>query len=398
MRAWLRRHYENITLGEINTNVGRWDVALSAVLMLMSIVHIIAVTTVATEHTMHWPSAQIAADLAVIGFIPFRRRWPIWCTTGALVTSTLWMGLHRLHGDAMGPGADYAQPITAATAFAMLVLGYSAFRWMPAEQVWKAWLPLSLVVLNGVAAGEGPLFVVAGQALLNWGFVFAVAMAVRYRDTLHRHRESEIRLAERQDLARELHDVVAHYVSAIAVQAQAGQAVADVNPAAAVASLQNIEETASHTLLEMRRMVGILRAHDDRAPMVGTLTLQDLAQAPGTPVVRLRGAEALLDDVPLAVNAALIRIAQESITNARRHGTDAEPIDVVVSSYDDQISLVITNSAKNSITGEGFGLIGMNERATSLGGTILAGPLPHGGWRVNAQIPLSPNTSTTEPG
>lgn len=398
MRSWLRRHYANIALGEVDTDVKTLDIVLAALLALASAIHVLGVLQT-DAYEIHWPIGQILADLIIASIVPFRRRWPLASLWLGVTTSIAWTCLHLGHaGEVNNSISDLNQYVTAGTVASFLILLYSAVRWTRADRLWIAAGALALVALSSSILTTDLDWGSIAQSIVNWGFVAAIAIAMRYRASLQRQAEQERRLSERQSLARELHDVVAHHVSAIAVQAQAAQAVASNNPQAALDSLRNIETTASLTLREMRRMVGILRDADVHSPMVGTLTLQDLADEPGTPAIRLRGADLIDTDVPLAVNAALIRIAQESITNARRHGSDLEPIDIVVSIYQGEISMVITNSTTNTkVAPGGFGIIGMSERAASLGGSLLNGPLPDQRWRVNARMPIGRSSHTAQP-
>ena len=202
----------------------------------------------------------------------------------------------------------------------------------------------------------------------------------------------QVKLRERQQLARELHDTVAHHVSAIAIQAQAGRTVAAARPDAAVRALEVIEEEASRTLAEMRTMVGVLRDGDepDRAPQRGVADIERLARdaAHGPRVdVELSGE---LDALRPSVEAAMYRLAQEAITNATQHARHATRIDVHVAGEEDCVRLTVCDdgdagSADRSQSG--YGLVGMAERAALLGGTLEAGPGPGKGWTVNAVLP-----------
>jgi signal transduction histidine kinase len=192
--------------------------------------------------------------------------------------------------------------------------------------------------------------------------------------------------------SRELHDTVAHHVSAIAIQAQAGRSVAGANPGAAVDALAVIEEEASCTLTEMRLMVGVLRRGEESelAPQQGVADIGRLARkADDWPRVDV---ELLgdLDDLMPSVEAAIYRLAQESITNAVKHARHATRINVRVAGDDDWVHLTVrddgdANSA--SRISSGYGLVGMTERATLLGGTLEAGPSSDKGWTVNAMLP-----------
>jgi signal transduction histidine kinase len=204
-----------------------------------------------------------------------------------------------------------------------------------------------------------------------------------------------VRLAERHALARELHDTVAHHVSAIAVQAQAAQFVAATNPAAATAALRRVEEVANSVIDEMRQMVGILREdHENPRPLSTVTDLDQLADSGGTPRVMLipRDATGSPDPVtmPAPVSAAVYRVAQESVTNARRHGRGTTLVKVILTRHSDHVELEVINdgTAHTRRSPNGYGLIGMRERVEALDGTFVCGPAPEGGWRTHTTIPL----------
>ena len=231
---------------------------------------------------------------------------------------------------------------------------------------------------------------VAGTVFLL--FPAALGASVRYRVSSRLREIDQVKLRERQQLARELHDTVAHHVSAIAIQAQAGRTVAAGRPDAAVRALEVIEEAASRTLAEMRTMVGVLRDGDepDRAPQRGVADIERLARdaAHGPRVdVELTGE---FDALRPAVGAAMYRLAQEAITNATQHARHATRIDVQVAGEDDCVRLTVRDDGDaGSADGSrsGYGLVGMAERAALLGGTFEAGPGPDKGWTVNAVVP-----------
>ena len=239
-------------------------------------------------------------------------------------------------------------------------------------------------------AGDYTGAVDAVVALVFLLFPAALGASVRYRSTARLREIDQVKLREREQLARELHDTVAHHVSAIAIQAQAGQTVAPAHPEAAVRALEVIEEAASRTLAEMRSMVGVLRDDEepDLAPQRGVADIERLARdaAHGPRVdVELSGD---LDELRPSVGAAMYRLAQESITNAMRHARHATRIDVSVAGEDDWVRLTVRDDgeAKTGGPGPGYGLVGMSERATLLGGTLEAGPSPEG-WTVSAVLP-----------
>ncbi len=277
------------------------------------------------------------------------------------------------------------------TAAAVLVLLYALARWGAGREV-----VLGLVVtvgsaVLGIAADDtGIPDAVAGMAFLL--FPAAVGASVRYSSNARLRDLEQVRLREREQLARDLHDTVAHHVSAIAIQAQAGRTLAGLHPDRAAAALEVIEESASRTLAEMRKMVGVLRDADEpeRAPQQGVADIPRLARATGDWPridVKLTGD---LDDLNPSVGAALYRLAQESITNASRHARHATRIAVHVAGEADHVRLTVLDDGDTSAAGRGstgFGLVGMTERATLLGGTLDAGPRSDQGWTITAVLP-----------
>jgi signal transduction histidine kinase len=228
-------------------------------------------------------------------------------------------------------------------------------------------------------------------------FLFAAALgaAIRYRQKVRIRDIDQARAREREQLARELHDTVAHHVSGIAIQAQAGRAIAaSHHPERAVEVLAVIEDAATRTLTELRAIVGVLRASQDTdfAPQPGVSEVEQLAtdgQTYPCVTVTLSGE---FDDLSPAVGAAIYRLAQESITNARRHARHATQVTVAVTGDADQVRLTIDDDGSSSAGGRapaGYGLVGMRERASLLGGTFHAGPIAERGWRVEAVLPRS---------
>jgi signal transduction histidine kinase len=202
-----------------------------------------------------------------------------------------------------------------------------------------------------------------------------------------------VKSEERVLLARELHDTVAHHVSAIAVHAQAGRALAATSPSASLEALEVIEVEASRTLAEMRAMVRVLRnqAPAEHTPQPGVADIDRLAGAgrvgPHVEVV-LAGD---LAGLPSAVDSALYRMAQESVTNALRHARQASRVDVRVTGEPESVSLRVRDdgepTAPRDVPSGGFGLVGLAERAALLGGTFQAGPCAGRGWSVDVTLP-----------
>jgi signal transduction histidine kinase len=193
-------------------------------------------------------------------------------------------------------------------------------------------------------------------------------------------------------LARELHDTVAHHVSAIAVQAQAGGVVAGQQPEKAAEVLAAIDSEASRTLAEMRSMVRVLREDEAvaYAPQLGVADLPALARADATPTVEV-SLDGSLTRLSRPVDAALYRLAQESLTNAVRHARSATRVGIDVRREGDAVRLRVSDDGQTEPgppPEPGFGLLGMAERAHLLGGSLSAGPGPEGGWVVEAVLPV----------
>lgn len=271
----------------------------------------------------------------------------------------------------------------------ILVLVYAAFRWGSgrARMGTVVLIDISLV-LSIIGRPDWLLTLVAGGAVMVVTILLGVLLRQR---SVSRLRELDaVRARERADLARDLHDIVAHHVSAITVQAQAGLATAAKNPQAAIGALTVIEAEASRTLSEMRAMVRTLRDTEtaELAPLPGVAELTALAgAAPHGPSVGVR-IDGEVDGLPPAIGAALYRIAQESVTNARRHARGATLVDVLLVVDADGATLTVRdNGDGNAAASTGFGIAGMTERASLLGGAFTAGPDPEGGWVTRAVLP-----------
>jgi signal transduction histidine kinase len=273
------------------------------------------------------------------------------------------------------------------TMICVVLLPYALFRWGSGRDIVIG----MFFVLGALALGlsldyTGLVNAVVGSMFLL--FPGTLGAAVRYRTSSRVRELDQMRLREREQLARELHDTVAHHVSAIVIRAQAGRVVAATDPTAAVDALSIIESEASRTLAEMRVMVAGLRQDEAAAmaPQPGVADLGQLARGSRLPVdLELSGD---LDDLGPSVGAALYRIAQESITNAVRHARAATRVDVRVAGDRDCVRLTIQDDGEAGSAGPvGYGLVGMTERAALLGGSFEAGPGADRGWTVQAVLP-----------
>jgi signal transduction histidine kinase len=268
--------------------------------------------------------------------------------------------------------------------------------------VWAIWR------IGEAAAGVMLTFAVAAVFGFSWALGEFVGARRAYHSELEQRlklleteRDQQARIAvgeERSRIARELHDVVAHAVSVMVVQADgAGYAIRS-NPELAEAAVKTISDTGRTALTELRRLLGVLRSEDQSgtqwAPQPDAGELNNLAEncrASGLPVrLELMGD---LAHLPVGLGLGVYRIVQEALTNTLKHaGTGASAVVKVLRS-EDKVVIEVTDDGFGTphdlveVSG-GNGLIGMRERAGVLGGTLEAGPNPGGGWRVRGVLPL----------
>jgi len=215
-------------------------------------------------------------------------------------------------------------------------------------------------------------------------------------------RDHQARMAvagERARIARELHDVVAHAVSVIVVQADGAAYAVRSQPELAERAVQTISATGREALTELRRLLGVLRSEEAAGELTpqpaGTQSLSELAErvrAVGLPVrLEIVGD---VDDLPAGVGLGIYRIVQEALTNSLKHAGPGTKAAVLVERAGEAVTLDIRDDgrqAAHSLVGVsgGNGLIGMRERALVFGGSLEAGPRPGGGWQVRARLPLA---------
>ncbi len=274
----------------------------------------------------------------------------------------------------------------------VLLLIYAVFRWGSGREAFGAVGVLALVV----ALGYGRDYRSLAELLPEFAILAMpalIAIAVRAQTTTRARDLERVRLAEREQLARELHDTVAHHVSAMVVRAQAGRVVGAGDPAAALDALSVIEAEGARTLAEMRVLVGALRDSDDPA-LLAPRTAADiasLARTTGHPAVQVVLAGDV-DGLHPSVGAALYRIAQESVTNATRHAVGASAVRIDLDVAADVAHLRVEDDGEPvAVERErrGYGIVGMSERVSLLGGTLTAGPGSERGWVVEARVPTT---------
>ncbi|MGP4011726.1 sensor histidine kinase [Streptomyces sp. 4N124] len=225
---------------------------------------------------------------------------------------------------------------------------------------------------------------------------------------LEKEREAQAKVAvaaERARIARELHDVVAHNVSVMVVQADGAAYVLDSAPDQAKKALETISSTGRQALAEMRRLLGVLRTgeHQESGEYVPQPDVEQIdelieqCRTSGLPVdFKVEGTPRPL---PSGVELTAYRIVQEALTNTRKHGGPNAGASVRLVYFDDGLGLLVEDDGKGAphelyeeggADGQGHGLIGMRERVGMVGGTLDAGPRPGGGFRISVLLPLKP--------
>ncbi|MFL5963224.1 MAG: sensor histidine kinase [Gaiellaceae bacterium] len=345
----------------------------------------------------HLHPAAASAGLMIVGggALAWRRTYPI--LVGAIVAgmgvlqAALGMSLHTAVAPVIGLlvaswsiGA-YEERLRAVLGLALLVCA--------------VWLSMGIDVLRGTDHYTPTDVPWIGMLLLLPG-VLGILFGTRTR----RLREAEARALrmelerreaiaeERVRIARELHDVIAHSVSVMTVQAGAAEEMLKVDPARAVEPVRAVQETGRQALFEMKRLVGMLREHDDEiglAPQPGVGDIERLAvqmRDAGLPVeVRVEGTAR---PVPIGVDLSAYRVVQEALTNALKHAGAASAVVTLRYGEHDLTVEVADEGHGRGVKPGGHGLIGMRERVGIFGGTFEAGPREGGGFAVRALLPF----------
>jgi signal transduction histidine kinase len=328
--------------------------------------------------------------VAVMGAVAWRRRFPL-SVVGFVV-----VGMMVLDSD--GQLSVFA---------ALVIVCFTAGAELDPP---RAWIGLALAVvpfwIAFLVIGGGVSDYVAVAVLYGGSWVVGQALRERGRrsaelaqraERAERDRAAEAARAvaeERARIARELHDVVSHSISVIAVQTQAVRRRLGPDHAREVDDLRAVESTARQALAEMRRLFGVLRADGERpslAPQPGLDQLDRLIEdtrAAGVPVsLAIDGAPVPL---PPGLGLAAYRIVQEALTNVRKHATGG-CVTVRLRYGDRDLDLAVEDTGglpAETLDGAGYGLVGMRERVTLYGGTLDAAPSPGGGFTVRARLPF----------
>lgn len=355
------------------------------------------------EHQRVTPFLAFAIVAICILPLAFRRRWPGPVLLVASIGVVAYQAAPLLTGDRFPP---------SFVILAVMIALYSAGAHLPRRTFLLWGIPSALLILLTIVPAWGSVGfwtqIIQASALMGAAGALGdttrnrrayLEEALRRAEEAERSREEEARRRvdeERLRIARELHDVTAHSLSIVAVQSGVALHVLDTNPEAARTALTAIRETSRASLSELRGMLGVLRANGERtddvplAPTPGLSHLTELVQSlkdAGMTVHVVAPTELAL---PAMVDASAYRIVQEALTNVMRHAGDAE-VFVNITRDPGTLSVEVSNSGPVVQAGsvEGHGIAGMRERAIALGGQFEAGPLPGGGWRVAATLPVS---------
>jgi signal transduction histidine kinase len=352
--------------------------------MLVPIVFVVGITSSAS----HWqPDAHpldalgflwlVAAGLPLLA----RRRFPltVFLVVTALTVSYYWSNYPGgpvivLPTIALFTLTRRRGPLVAGIASgAVIVAGYAVYLATGGRVTFDARVALFFLWAAAVVG--------IGTAVRNQ---VAAARASRERAAEHRYRLAE---QERLQIARDVHDVVAHSLAMINVQAGVAAHVADRRPEQAKEALQNIKEASAAALNDLRATLAVLRSGEDRGPAPSLRQMSELldhARATGLSV-RVQGSPG---ELPAPTDGAAYRILQESLTNVVRHANQPRSVDVEFARRDGLLELVVRDDGRGAAEPKhGNGLRGMGERAAALGGRVRATPVD-GGFEVRAELPI----------
>jgi signal transduction histidine kinase len=346
----------------------------------------------------------IPAVLILVVPVVFRREHPVgaFATVVAMGAGQVIVGVRPVPTDLaivvlLYTLAAYSTRQKSLIGLAICLVGAATavLRWPPPLVSTTNWLVMGCIAF-------------AGPCLIAWALGDSMGYRRAYYANLEeraarleRDRDAQAQIAaaaERARIARELHDVVAHNVSVMVVQADGAAYAMEADPNRAREALAAISSTGRQALTEMRVLLGVLRRTDDDAaatlaPLPGLSQLDELLEqtrAAGLPVrCEVRG-----EPGPLPGGAALAayRIIQESLTNVRKHAGAWARAEVLLTYSGDALEVSVTDDGLGvsaPCDGAGHGLTGMRERAAMYGGSVQAGPAPDGGFRVTARLPVA---------
>jgi signal transduction histidine kinase len=373
--------------------------------LVAGVLAVIAVLTLAGDYiSPDPPSRWLGLPLALLSTLPlfWRRRWP------AAVLAVVLVAQNALDVANWG----------SAGWLGVYIASYSVGAYLAGPALWGTAIAATLAVTGFNVAG---LFV---DDELIWQQALAIVVAftatIVFGDNMRRRRERAAELVERAEraerekellaqqqvqqertrIARELHDVVAHSLSVMVIQAGAARRHVDTRPDQATSLLESIESTGREAMIEMRHVLGVLRSEraddESRQPQPSLDALPDLvASSPDLPVQLQTDAD--VTAVPPGIELSAYRVVQEALTNIRRHAGRVDRVDVSIRQLEGSLHVEICDDGRGAgraghgvDDGAGYGILGMRERVGLFGGELIAGPRAGGGWRVLATFPLEP--------
>lgn len=358
-------------------------------------------TQIGAGWAAHAQSGRVALDgfarlLLLVGpaLLVVRHRYPAAVAYGVSVVTLVYVACGYPYGPVFLS--------LALACFAAVVAGRRRAAWGAVGLLWAGHLLIGHWLYRWLPPdGDGPTPWAQEVGVTAWVLaVLAVAELVRVRREQWARERSERAAAakrrvdgERLRIARELHDVLAHSISVINVQAGVGLALLDSDPEQARSALSIIKEASKEALGEVRQVLDTLRSPGEapRTPAPGLDRLPELVEQAGAAGLRVEvTAEGEAPALPPGVDLAAFRILQEALTNVVRHSA-ARTARIRISRRPGLLELCVDDygpAAGGASDGSGSGLVGMRERAAALGGTVEAGPRPDGGFRVTATLPL----------
>jgi len=380
--------------------------------MLALFVTLIGLGAGIREVTQHDPVGVLVYFGIAVPLV-FRRRYPVGMFVAVIAAGALEVVVftHPIDSDvsvlvALYTLAAYRPRRISVPGLSVCLIGsaIAIATWLAGRHVRFSWFEFGAV--TAFFCGPALLSWLLGDSM-RWRRGFYKALEER-ADRLEAERDAQAQIAtatERARIARELHDVVAHNVSVMVVQADGAAYALDSSPERTREALAAISRTGRQALAEMRHLLGVLRTASEEqaalAPQPGLGQIADLlahSRAAGLPVSFT--VEGVARELPPGVALAAYRVVQESLTNTRKHAGPDAAASVGLRFCEDGVRVVVTddgNGGAASSDGAGHGLVGMRERVEMYGGKVIAAPRERGGYQVTATIPFKGHAAVAAP-
>jgi signal transduction histidine kinase len=321
--------------------------------------------------------------LLTVELVPlvWRRRWPV-------IVAVVSLSAAMIYGAAHLPDP----PVMFGPLLATYTVAASRPRRITVPLLFIVSIGAALAIAFGDGSDASDVAVGYFCGITAWVIGDTIRTQRERTAWIEARREDDARRAvmgERMAIARDLHDIVAHHVSVIAVQAEGAQSVLQTQPERAGQAMADVAETARTALAELRRLLGVLRSESGVVPQPGLAAIDDLVDSVRHAGMDVRLSRATDSDVDAVAGLTAYRVVQESLTNVLKHaGPCATDVSIAVRGDALVVSVIDDGRGPGAANG-GHGLIGMRERVAVLGGTLDAGAGDHGGFVVRARLPLS---------